>query len=139
VQKLDAGRIASDLRIVIGGLIRRLRVENTLPISQGAVLSRLDREGPQTTSSLAAAEHVRPQSMAATIADLGAHNLVARRPHPLDRRQIMIELTNRGHEKLADDRRRREGWLAQAIGTLTPEEQQTLVGAVPLLRRLTQH
>jgi DNA-binding MarR family transcriptional regulator len=138
VQKLDAGRIASDLRIVIGGLIRRLRVENTLPISQGAVLSRLDREGPQTTSSLAAAEHVRPQSMAATVADLGTQSLVARRPHPLDRRQILIELTERGHEKLADDRRRREGWLAQAIGTLTPEEQETLVGAVPLIRRLTQ-
>ena len=138
MQKLDAGRVASDLRIVIGGLIRRLRVENTLPISQGAVLSRLDREGPQTTSSLAAAEHVRPQSMAATVADLGRQSLVARRPHPLDRRQILIELTEGGHEKLADDRRRREGWLAQAIGTLTPEEQETLVGAVPLLRRLTQ-
>ena len=136
--KLDAGRTASELRIAIGGLIRRLRVENTLPISQGAVLSRLDREGPKTTSSLAAGEHVRPQSMAATVAELGANGLVARRPHPLDRRQVLIELTAHGHEQLADDRRRREGWLAQAIGTLAPEEQQTLVAAIPLLRRLTQ-
>jgi DNA-binding MarR family transcriptional regulator len=138
MQRLDAGRTASELRIAIGGLIRRLRVENILPIGQGAVLSRLDREGPQTTSSLAAAEHVRPQSMAATIADLGAQSLVARRPHPLDRRQVLIELTGQGTERLADDRQRREGWLAQAIGTLTPEEQETLAGAVPLLRRLTE-
>jgi DNA-binding MarR family transcriptional regulator len=139
VQKARASRTASDLRIVIGGLIRRLRVENALPIGQGTVLSRLDREGPATTSSLAAAEHVRPQSMAATIAELHDDGLVGRRPHPLDRRQILIELTDRGREQLADDRQRREGWLAQAIeAELTLEEQETLKRAVPLLRRLTQ-
>jgi DNA-binding MarR family transcriptional regulator len=139
VQKTHASRTASDLRIVIGGLIRRLRVENALPIGQGAVLARLDRDGPATTSALAAAEHVRAQSMAATIAELADDGLVARRPHPLDRRQILIELTGRGREKLADDRQRREGWLAQAIeAELTPGEQETLEQAVPLLRRLTQ-
>ena len=139
MQETHASRTASDLRIVIGGLIRRLRVENALPIGQGAVLARLDRDGPATTSALAAAEHVRAQSMAATIAELADDGLVARRPHPLDRRQILIELTGRGREKLADDRQRREGWLAQAIeAELTPGEQETLEQAVPLLRRLTQ-
>ena len=38
--------------------------------------------GPQTTSALAAAERVRPQSMAQTIAELEAAGLVARRPRP---------------------------------------------------------
>ena len=57
---------ASELRIVLGQLVRRLRAEHRFPISQATVLSRLDREGAATTSALAAAERVRPQSMAHT-------------------------------------------------------------------------
>ena len=129
---------ASELRIVLGQLIRRLRAEHSFSISQGTVLARLEREGPQTTSGLAAAERVRPQSMAHTIAELEAGGLVARRPHPLDRRQVLVEITERGVQTLTDDRKRREGWLALAIADLTPEEQETLIRAVPLFRRLAQ-
>jgi DNA-binding MarR family transcriptional regulator len=122
---------------VLGQLVRRLRVESSFPISQVAVLARLDRDGPQTASDLAAAERVRPQSMAQTVAELQTTGLVARRPHPLDRRRILIELTGEGGTALADDRRRREGWLAHAIETeLSPEERETLARAVPLIRRL---
>jgi len=125
--------------MVLGQLVRRLRAENGFPISQGAVLARLEREGPQTTSTLAAGERVRPQSMAHTVAELQAAGLVARRPHPLDRRQILIELTDQGSRTLADDRRRREGWLARAISTeLSADEREILIRAVPLLRRLAQ-
>jgi DNA-binding MarR family transcriptional regulator len=132
-----ASRTASELRLVLGQLVRRLRVENSFPISQGTVLARLDREGPQTASDLAAAERVRPQSMAQTVYELQTAGLVARRPHPLDRRRILVELTGEGAAALAEDRRRREGWLAQAIeAELSPEEQETLARAVPLLRRL---
>jgi DNA-binding MarR family transcriptional regulator len=135
----SVARSASELRIVLGQLVRRLRAENTFPLSHGTVLARLEREGPQTTSALAAAEHVRPQSMAHTIAELEAAGLVGRRPHPLDRRQILIELTDQGLDKLTEDRKRREGWLAEAIATeLSADEQEILIQAVPLLRRLTQ-
>jgi DNA-binding MarR family transcriptional regulator len=75
--------------------------------------------------------------MAQTVAELQAAGFVARRPHPLDRRRILIELTAEGTAALAEDRRRREGWLAQAIeNELSPEEQETLARAVPLIRRL---
>ena len=136
---LDLTRSASELRIVLGQLIRRLRAEHTFSISQGVVLARLDREGPQTTSALAAAERVRPQSMAQTVAELQAAGLVSRTPDPTDGRRVLIELTANGRETLGADRRRREGWLAEAMAAeLTPEEQETLIRAVPLLRRLAQ-
>jgi DNA-binding MarR family transcriptional regulator len=134
--KLQAARAASDLRTVLGQLMRRLRSENTFPLSHGAVLGRLDRQGAATTSALAAAERVRPQSMAQTIADLEGDGLVERRPDPDDRRQILIELTAKGRDALNEDRRRREGWLAQAIGELSDDEQALLIQAVPLLRRI---
>ena len=130
---------ASELRIVLGQLVRRLRAEHRFPIGQGVVLSRLDREGPRTTSSLAAAERVRPQSMAQTVAELEAAGLIARRPDPLDRRQTLIDLTEKGRQELIEDRVSREGWLADAIeAKLTAEEQAVLIRAVDLLRRLAE-
>jgi DNA-binding MarR family transcriptional regulator len=131
---------ASELRIVLGHLVRRLRREYAFPIAQASVLSRLDREGAQTTSALASAERVRPQSMAQTLAELEEGGLIARSPDPADGRRILIELTGRGRERLREDRRRREGWLAEAISTeLTPAEQQMLIEALPLLRRLARY
>jgi DNA-binding MarR family transcriptional regulator len=130
---------ASELRIVLGQLVRRLRSEYSFPIAQASVLSRLDREGAQTTSALAAAERVRPQSMAQTLLELEGDRLISRHPDQSDRRQILIELTERGRGRLREDRRRREGWLAEAIATtLSADEQRTLIDALPLLRRLAQ-
>src|SRR5689334_9884877 len=65
--KTDTSRLASELRVVLGQLIRRLRAEHRFPISQGSVLGRLDRQGAQSVSDLAAVERVRPQSMAQTV------------------------------------------------------------------------
>jgi DNA-binding MarR family transcriptional regulator len=122
---------------VLGQLVRRLRAEYSLPVAQASVLSRLDREGAQTTSALAAAERVRPQSMAQTLAELGAAGLIDRRPDPADGRRVLIELTPGGRERVLEARGRREDWLAAAIAEeLEPDEQQTLLAAVPLLRRL---
>jgi DNA-binding MarR family transcriptional regulator len=131
---------ASELRLVLGQLVRRLRREYSFPIAQASVLSRLDREGARTTSELAALERVRPQSMAQTLAELESESLITRRPDPADGRRVLIELTPSGRERLADDRRRREGWLAEAISAeLTEEEQETLIDALPLLRRLARY
>jgi DNA-binding MarR family transcriptional regulator len=129
---------AHELRTVLGRLTRRLRSEGTLPLQQGSVLGRLEREGPHTTSALAAVERVRPQSMAQTIADLERDGLVVRRPDPHDRRQLLLELTDAGRGALDGERRSREGWLARAIEeTLDADERATLMRAVEILRRLT--
>jgi DNA-binding MarR family transcriptional regulator len=128
---------ASELRIVLGQLVRRLRAENRMPIAQAIVLARLERGGPATASALAGAERVRPQSMAQTIAELEAGGLVTRTPDESDRRQILVELTAEGRVMLAEDRRRRDGWLAQAIETeLSGDEKRLLTEAVALLRRI---
>jgi DNA-binding MarR family transcriptional regulator len=135
----DSALVASELRVVLGQLVRRLRAEHRFPLSQGAVLGRLDREGPQSVSDLALAERVRPQSMAQTVSDLEADGLVARSPDPGDRRRALVDLTHEGKEALEADRRRREGWLALAIAEdLSPEQQELLGDAVPLLRQLAE-
>jgi DNA-binding MarR family transcriptional regulator len=130
--------LAGDLRVVIGRLLRRLRAERRdFSLAQVTVLGSLDRSGPSGISAIAAAEHVRPQSVASTIAALEAGGLVARRPDPDDRRRVVIDLTPAGGEALAADRRRREGWLADAIARdLTVRERRVLAEAAALLARL---
>jgi DNA-binding MarR family transcriptional regulator len=136
---LDVTTSASELRMVLGLLVRRLRAEHRLPVSHGTVLGRLERDGPATTSALAAAERVRPQSMAQTLSELEAAGLIDRTPDAHDRRQVHIALTDRGYARLGEERALREGWLANAIETeLTPEEQTVLIRAVGLLRRLAE-
>ena len=103
------------------------------------MLGRLDREGPQSVSDLAASERMRQQSMAQTVSDLEGDGLVERRPDPQDRRRALVSLTEQGIATLQTERRQREGWLARAIADdLSPEEQTVLRDAVELLRRLAE-
>lgn len=134
---VDVSLTASELRVVLGQLMRRLRAEHRFSIAHGSVLGRLDREGAMSTSDLAAAERVRPQSMAQTVSELEADGLINRRPDPADGRRALLELTDRGRGTLQVDRQQREGWLIQAITDgFCEEDQQVLAQAVPLLARL---
>jgi DNA-binding MarR family transcriptional regulator len=136
---VDTTRLASELRMVLGHLMRRLRAEHRFSLSQGAVLGRLDREGTKSIGDLAAAERVRPQSMAQTVSDLEVDGLIARRADPADGRRTLVELTEQGLQTLEQDRRQREGWLARAIAEdLSAEEQRVLMQALALLRRLAE-
>ncbi|HET7172584.1 MAG TPA: MarR family transcriptional regulator [Gaiellales bacterium] len=136
----DPEALASDLRVVLGHLVRRLRAERRdLPLPQVTVLGRLDRAGPAGVSDLAAGERVRPQSMAATVASLAEAGLVSRTPDARDGRRVLIDLTPAGREALAADRRRREGWMAGAIRRdLSPKERRTLADATALLARIAE-
>lgn len=134
---VDVSLIASELRVVLGQLMRRLRAEHRFSLAHGSVLGRLDREGASSTSDLAAAERVRPQSMAQTVSELEADGLISRRPDPADGRRALLELTDKGRQTLQAERRQREGWLIHAIADgFDAQEQQLLAEAVPLLARL---
>jgi DNA-binding MarR family transcriptional regulator len=134
----DIGLTASELRVVLGQLVRRLRSEHRFPMLHGAVLGRLDREGPRSIGDLAASERVRPQSMAQAVADLESSGLVGRSPDPADRRRVLIEMTAEGRAALEEDRRNRVGWLVSAIEELEPEDQEVLARATGILSRLAE-
>ncbi len=134
--------LATELRIVLGQLIRRLREQSNrgdFNLSQISVLARLDRDGPATVSALARAEGMRPQSMGATIAPLEAAGLVIGSPHPSDGRQTILSLTPACVELIKSNRAAKEDWLFHALqARLTPVEQQQLAAAVELLKRLAE-
>lgn len=129
--------LAFELRETISRGIRRLHLEPGPPLSQLAVISRLRREGAQSTNELAAAERVRPQSMSITVGLLEKHAMIRRRPHPTDRRQMLIELTSKGLQALEDVYARREGWLTKVIAEqLNADERRELQRGLLLIRRI---
>lgn len=130
-------RTAGELRLVIGQLVRRVRLDDHLVSRLAAVLGYLDRQGPMTTSELAAASNMRAQSMARTVVELVALGYVERQAHPSDGRKLPLTLTDSGRAVLAGERERRAGWLAEAIAQkLSPAEQATLAQGVDLLVKL---
>src|ERR1700704_986950 len=115
-----ASALAGELRILIGKLKRRLREQahlGDLTWSQMSVLSRLEREGPATVTTLARAEGVRPQSMGATVSVLEAAGLVSGAPDPADGRQTILSVTAACREWIKADRAARQDWLLGAIQT----------------------
>jgi len=132
--------MAADLRVLLGQLRRKLREQadsEDLTWSQKSVLTRLEREGAATVTTLARAEGVRPQSMGATVATLEAAGLVIGAPDPTDGRQTLLSLTDACRDWILASRAAREDWLVSAIqAQFSAEEQEELATAIALLRRL---
>lgn len=138
----SSARAARDLRVLVGRLRRRLRevydVHDLTP-SQTSVLSRLDKEGVASASDLAAAERIRPQSVATTLAALDERGLIQRRPDPGDGRRQLISLSQAGRELIDDSRHAREEWLSRALQDhYTEAERQLIIEAMTLLERLAR-
>jgi DNA-binding MarR family transcriptional regulator len=137
----SAVQAARDLRVVFSRLRRRLKEVATgedLTPSQTAVLIRLWKDGPASTSQLAGAERVRPQSMAATLAGLDRLSLIRRESDPNDGRRQPITLTARGRRRAVSDRRVREEWLVRAMQDKYSErERGVILDALMLLERIT--
>jgi DNA-binding MarR family transcriptional regulator len=131
----------SDLIQSIGLLIRRVRAaaaSHELSLTEAAVMSRLEKDGPATTAELARAESMKPQSMGTTVAALEEMGMVERKPHPTDGRQVNIELTAKGGAVRKSARDAKRTWLAQAIAQLDDEERDTLFKAGEIIRRLVE-
>ena len=131
----------TDFIQAVGLLVRRARAAaaaHELSLTESAVLGRLAKDGAATTADLARAEGMKPQSMGATIAALEERDMVERKPHPTDGRQLSIDLTAKGiavRKSVGDAKRT---WLAQAIAQLDEEDRETLFAAGSIIQRLAE-
>ena len=141
VARTDAG-LAAELRLSVMRLRRRLASErhpdNELSLGAMSVLGALYRNGELSIGELAQCERVQPPSMTRTVNCLEQEGLVARRPHESDGRQVLVGLSASGRAKVLADRERRDAWLAQRLGALTPDERAVLRRAAPILEALAQ-
>jgi DNA-binding MarR family transcriptional regulator len=138
----DIYEVAAGLRTSIGMLLRKMkqtRAGSELSMPETAVLSRLDRNGPATSSDLARLDRISPQSMGATVAALEERGLVARTRDPEDGRRIVLSITEQGRQVVRDRRDERTEKIAIALGAgFTEAERAQLRAVAPLLERLAE-
>jgi DNA-binding MarR family transcriptional regulator len=133
---------ATELMKAMTRLRARLRAESapgevSSTWSQLTTLARVVMEGPTTISALAQAEHVRRQSMAATVARLREDDLISSDQDPTDGRKVLISATRKGRRVTTTIPAAREAWLDEAIRTsLKLHEQQALLRAAEIMNRI---
>lgn len=122
----------------VARLNRRLRQERQTDLTptQLSVLGTILKLGPSTPSAIAAHERVQPPSITRTLTSLVDEGLAIRDPHPDDGRQVLISVSDKGDAVLAEERDRRDQWLARRLVELTTPERKTLREAAALLERL---
>ena len=111
--------------------VRQARPVGDLTFSQLSALTSLQLAGALTPRELADVERVQPPT-------LEERGLVARTPHPTDRRQVILAATEQGRAVYAQFERVRDEWLALRLAALTPDEQQTLRRAAEILQQIAR-
>jgi DNA-binding MarR family transcriptional regulator len=141
VEQATAEQLATLLRDAITRLNRRVRQARPvgdLTFSQLSALTSLQLAGALTPRELADVERVQPPTMTKIVGKLEERGLVARTPHPTDRRQVILAATERGRTVYAQFERVRDEWLAQALVGLTPEQRGTLQAAAQILQQVAR-
>lgn len=135
--RTDAG---SGLRLAVLRLSRRLRQETTgsgeITPSQMSALAVLAQHGELTLGELASIERIAPPSMTRIAARLEEKGLLERRPDVSDRRVARVAISAAGQQLLRNSRERGDAFVSSRLAALSPEEQDVLARAVPLLERL---
>ena len=132
----DAGAVADRLHSAAIHLLRRLRVADAasgLTAPRLSALSVVVFGGPQTITSLAAAEQVRLPTMTRLVQGLARDGLVHCAPDPADRRRVVVRATARGTRLLHEGRARRVEQLAAHLRRLGPKDLACLERAATLL------
>jgi DNA-binding MarR family transcriptional regulator len=140
-ERATADELAKTLREAITRLNRRVRQARPvgdLTFSQLSALTSLQLAGALTPRELADIERVQPPTMTKIVGKLEDRGLVARTPHPTDRRQVILAATEEGRAVYAQFERARNQWLAQQLAVLSEEERDTLQRAASILQKVAR-
>src|SRR5581483_2046759 len=134
----DAVAIAGRLRIGVTRLNRLLRrqADTGLTPSQLSALATVEHHGAMTLGALAEHERFAPPSITTLANKLEGLGLLHREASPADGRVHLVSLTDDGRALLAESRQRKNEWLAERLGRLTPDEQARLADALDVIDAL---
>ncbi|WP_076476099.1 MarR family winged helix-turn-helix transcriptional regulator [Williamsia sterculiae] len=137
----DIRETAFAVRSAVSLMSRRARESNKaeLGLPERAVLSRLNRHGPDTTAGLARWEEISPQSMGTRVVSLEARGLISRDPDPDDGRRIIVTITDEGRDVVLASRGQFTDRLTEVLAEHFSLEQRELIGrAAPLIEHLAE-
>ncbi|GAA3610052.1 MarR family winged helix-turn-helix transcriptional regulator [Microlunatus ginsengisoli] len=110
--------------------------ESDLSLSAARILARLSDKGSQRISDLAAAEKSSQPTITNHVKRLESAGLVGRTADPTDARAWMIDLTPRGHQRLAELRSTMGTNVEPYIAQLDEDERAALARGLAVMRRL---
>lgn len=105
-------------------------VDESITIPQFRSLVILSSRGSMNLATLAGLLGVQPSTTGRMVDRLVTTGLIDRRPHPNSRRELLVELSSRGHDfvRMVTARRREE--IARVVQNMPARERQGLVRAL---------
>jgi DNA-binding MarR family transcriptional regulator len=134
-------KAVGELRRAVVRLNRCLRsagTDQTLSANKLSALGFLYNNPSCSPGKLAVAERLQPQSLTRLLSELEREGYVSRVKSDEDRRQSLLEITQKGKEVLTRDMRERDWWLMEAISHLSEVEQQLLPITTKIVNRLAE-
>jgi DNA-binding MarR family transcriptional regulator len=113
----------------------RQEVDEAATMPQFRVLAYL-HEQPMSLTTLAKIRRVSLQSAGELVQSLVARGWVTRTPHPADRRQFILQLTDEGRGNFERVQRRMHEQLTAYLALLTENELKTVKEALSALHRV---
>ena len=132
--------VASDLRLAVGRLARKVRLSETsgLTPSQLSALATIDQIGRARLCDVAAAEGVSAPTATRIVSALEKLGLVARADDSEDRRATRLAMTPAGRAALRRIRSNRTAFLQQRLQRLGEHDLAVLRAALPVLIALSE-
>ncbi len=124
------------LRRVTRRVVRESFPEPALPPSEAELLAAVSRAKGTSVSDAAQALQLAPNTVSTLVGRLVRAGLLERRPDPVDRRAVRLQLTVAGHARVRQFRRHREAVMERALGALDDHERRALADALPAMQRL---
>jgi DNA-binding MarR family transcriptional regulator len=144
--KLDAGREEALARFSAAfkgamGAVRRLRGRDThrpdeLSYAQFGLLFGLYDGGELSASELATCADVAPGTATQMLDGLAAHGLIERRRSELDRRSVLVSLTERGSEVVAERKARYQAHWNEALAQFSAADLELAAAVLDRMRTL---
>jgi DNA-binding MarR family transcriptional regulator len=136
---------AADLLATLGPLQRvlRKRARDDWPLeplasAQVDLLRAVRLRSGITVGEAAADLHIAPNTASTLARQLVAAGLLAREPHPADRRAVRLVLTPAAERRMAAWHDRRQQVLDGALHRLSPADRAAVAAAVGPLRQLLE-
>ncbi|WP_216892940.1 MarR family winged helix-turn-helix transcriptional regulator [Nocardia alni] len=118
-------------RLLVGLSARSIaHVDETITITQFRTLVILSSRGPSKIADLATALDVQPSTATRMVDRLVTAGLIDRHPNPHSRRELVIELTVRGHEIVDAVTARRRTEIAAVVAKMPEPDRRGLVRAL---------
>ena len=130
-------RAVADLVSLLEPRLLSLWQDVGMTLSQRRLLRRL-RDEPRSAGHVAASLGISPSSLTRMLTRLEERGLIERTPDLVDRRRILVELTNAGRRTLEDHRIFAGGALAMAAESLSATQQRTAAESIGALVRLAR-